>query len=93
MVETSSNSAKDHVLLGQAYAVNLETHSQLTASPSFLGEAVLQYNLQRQGILTNPGADFVGELMQRRLSVLGAKFAKSLDTSLRLVYILNEYVL
>ena len=65
IVETRNNSAKDHVLLGPAYAVNLETHSQLTASPAFLEEAIFQYNSQRQGILTNPGSDFVGELMQR----------------------------
>ncbi|KAL8831344.1 MAG: hypothetical protein Q9170_005337 [Blastenia crenularia] len=49
----------DHVLLGQAYAVNLETHSQLMASPAYLKEAIAMYNSQRQGILTNPGADFV----------------------------------
>ncbi|KAL6719249.1 hypothetical protein ACLMJK_003486 [Lecanora helva] len=49
----------DHVVLGPAYAVDLETHSQLTANPAFLADAVIKYNTRRQGILTNPGADFV----------------------------------
>lgn len=49
----------DHVLLGPAYSVNLETHSQLTANPAFLGQSIALYNQQRSGIMTNPGADFV----------------------------------
>ena len=49
----------DHVLFGQAYAVDLVTHSQTSTDPAFAAESVNDYNNQRTGILTNPGADFV----------------------------------
>ena len=52
---------KDHVLVGQAYAVNLTTHSQISASPAFAAQSVAEYNQNRTGILTNPGADFLGK--------------------------------
>lgn len=52
------------MLFGRAYAVNLESHYQLVANPMFFREAVFRYNLQLEGILTGPGADFVSKLAQ-----------------------------
>ncbi|KAI9712254.1 MAG: hypothetical protein M1828_001697 [Chrysothrix sp. TS-e1954] len=49
----------DHVLVGQAYAVDFLTHSALTSNPAFLRQSVGQYNELRAGILTNPGADLL----------------------------------
>ena len=40
--------------------MNLTTHSQISASPAFAAQSVAQYNQNRTGILTNPGADFLG---------------------------------
>ncbi|MCJ1435579.1 hypothetical protein MMC27_004953 [Xylographa pallens] len=71
----------DHVLVGQAYAVNLTTHSQISASPAFAAQSVAEYNQNRTGILTNPGADFLafeklpaGSLSEATRAALDAEF-------------------
>ncbi|KAL9583414.1 MAG: hypothetical protein Q9212_002721 [Teloschistes hypoglaucus] len=49
----------DAILVGPTYSVEILTHSGLS-NPSFLAEAVEQYNKNRSGILTNVGGDLAG---------------------------------
>ncbi|MCJ1390897.1 hypothetical protein MMC18_003758 [Xylographa bjoerkii] len=72
----------DHLLVGQAYAVNLTTHSQISASLLFAAKSVAEYNQNRTGILTNPGAEFLafeklpaGALRSSTRAALEAEFA------------------
>ncbi|KAL5115785.1 hypothetical protein ACEQ8H_006280 [Pleosporales sp. CAS-2024a] len=49
----------DNVLVGPTYQVNVTTHNSL-ANPAYLASAILQYNNNRTGMLTNVGGDVAG---------------------------------
>ena len=50
---------QDQPIFGPSYEVALVTHSLLANDPGFLGEQVASYNINRTGMITNVGDDFL----------------------------------
>ena len=49
---------KDNIFAGPTYPVNVVTHNSF-ANPAVIGAAIMEYNSQRTGILTNTGGDLL----------------------------------
>ena len=52
--------SQDNVLVGPTYQVDVTTHNSLS-DPTFITQAVQQYNGNRTGMLTNTGGDVAGK--------------------------------
>ncbi|KAJ9660479.1 hypothetical protein H2201_006901 [Coniosporium apollinis] len=48
----------DAIIFGPTYPVNVQSHSQLLGSRTFLAQSIEEYNTKRTGPLTNPGQDY-----------------------------------
>lgn len=54
--------SQDHILFGPTYNTNLITDSAL-GQPEYLNAALGQFASEQTGLLSNPGADFLGKIL------------------------------
>ncbi|RAL13507.1 putative GMC oxidoreductase [Aspergillus homomorphus CBS 101889] len=49
----------DHVMFGPSYRVAMQTLTRVATDPAFLAQQVVEWTTGRQGLMTNPGADYL----------------------------------